>query len=394
MQIVLSGNRVIAHGDNCFLSMGGTVICEDTGKAYQNATIAEVDTIPADIDSVGYEHHAGIFVPVAPYGKTEDGYLMAACFECGTPRSTDITIKAVRERLNTYATIVVTYPEGSVCTCEKDGVILTAEDTSGSYAFNVHEAGTWIISITNGTDTAEKTVAITKRWQYETVSITYFSATINATYPAGSVCTCTDGVTTLTAPNTSGQYAFIVPNAGTWTVSITDGTQTKSETVSISTENQVETVTLALWNGELYSDGNEWTTVTGGWVATNQVYAGSVEGVSINGATPTLSKEDTQMIATVPTGSGVGSGAVRTTNQIDLTDYSTITLVGTISASHPYDYLFVMSTTGNYGGAQAKAQIKTGTVTLDVSTLSGVYYIGIGLYNRGKTYTMTSCVMS
>lgn len=90
MQIVLSGNRVIAHGEDCFLCMGGTVICEDTGKAYQNATIAEVDSVPADIDTVGYEYHAGIFVPCAPYGKG-GGNIMVACEECGAPKSNPIT---------------------------------------------------------------------------------------------------------------------------------------------------------------------------------------------------------------------------------------------------------------------------------------------------------------
>lgn len=69
-QLVLSGNRVIAHGEDCFLSMGGTVICPDTGRVYQNATIANIEGgIPSDIDEVGYEYHAGEFVPCAPFGK-------------------------------------------------------------------------------------------------------------------------------------------------------------------------------------------------------------------------------------------------------------------------------------------------------------------------------------
>lgn len=78
MQIVLSGNRVIAHGEDCFLSMGGTVVCNDTGRSYQNATVAEVDAVPADIDSVGYEYRAGHFVPCAPYGKGK-GNLAVLC---------------------------------------------------------------------------------------------------------------------------------------------------------------------------------------------------------------------------------------------------------------------------------------------------------------------------
>lgn len=68
-QLVLSGNRVIAHGEDCFLSMGGTVICHESGRVYQNATVANVDSYPSDIDEVGYEYHAGAFIPCAPYGK-------------------------------------------------------------------------------------------------------------------------------------------------------------------------------------------------------------------------------------------------------------------------------------------------------------------------------------
>lgn len=69
-QLVLSGNRILAHGEDCFLSMGGTVICTKTGRTFSNATVANVTGgIPADIDSVGYEYHAGEFVPCAPFGK-------------------------------------------------------------------------------------------------------------------------------------------------------------------------------------------------------------------------------------------------------------------------------------------------------------------------------------
>ena len=67
-QIVISGTRILAHGEGCFLAMGGTVICPESGRIYQNATIATVDNLPADIDRVGYEYHAGEFVPCAPFG--------------------------------------------------------------------------------------------------------------------------------------------------------------------------------------------------------------------------------------------------------------------------------------------------------------------------------------
>lgn len=78
MQLVVSGNRILAHGEG-FLAMGGTVINTETGRAYQNATVVECDGCPSDIGQVGYEYHAGRFVPCAPYGKSENGYLPVLC---------------------------------------------------------------------------------------------------------------------------------------------------------------------------------------------------------------------------------------------------------------------------------------------------------------------------
>lgn len=69
-------------------------------------------------------------------------------------------------------------------------------------------------------------------------------AFIIATYPAGSVCTCSDGTKTLTAKDTSGSYVFEIPSAGTWTVSCTDGEQTATENVVISDKGQSESVEL------------------------------------------------------------------------------------------------------------------------------------------------------
>lgn len=73
-------------------------------------------------------------------------------------------------------------------------------------------------------------------------------AYIGVTYPAGSVCTATNGSTTLNAQGTSGLYVFLIPQPSstpeTWTVSCTDGTRNKSATVSISQQYQFEVVAL------------------------------------------------------------------------------------------------------------------------------------------------------
>lgn len=69
-------------------------------------------------------------------------------------------------------------------------------------------------------------------------------AAIGVSYPAGSTLTCTKGTKTLKAENTSGQWVFAVPEAGTWTVTATDGTNSKSRSVSITKEGQLESVEL------------------------------------------------------------------------------------------------------------------------------------------------------
>jgi hypothetical protein len=68
--------------------MGGTVICTKTGRVFQNATIVnDCENCPADIDEVGYEYHAGTFVPCAPYGvHGTDGHIMVSCGDCATPK--------------------------------------------------------------------------------------------------------------------------------------------------------------------------------------------------------------------------------------------------------------------------------------------------------------------
>lgn len=67
---------------------------------------------------------------------------------------------------------------------------------------------------------------------------------IAVTYPEGSICTCSNGTKTLKARDTSGKALFNV-STGTWTVSCTDGSETASETVSITAEGQVKAVELS-----------------------------------------------------------------------------------------------------------------------------------------------------
>jgi hypothetical protein len=94
MQLVLSNNRVIAHGEN-FISMGGGVVINtETGAKYENATVTECSGCPPDIGKVGYEYHAGEFVPCAPFG-VGPGNIAVYCDDCKTPRDSGTPIEIV-----------------------------------------------------------------------------------------------------------------------------------------------------------------------------------------------------------------------------------------------------------------------------------------------------------
>lgn len=164
----------------------------------------------------------------------------------------------------TGATLTVMAPAGCTVTVSKDGKTKTkTAGADGVAVFKGLATGEWTVTITDGEQTAQKTVTITADYS---AAITFFAATIHVTYPAGSVCTTTDGTTTLTAPDTSGTWDCVVPNAGTWTVSLDSGF---AEAVEI-TDNGAEK-TINQWH--LYNLGDECTSVTGGWIS-----SGSYQG--------------------------------------------------------------------------------------------------------------------
>lgn len=118
----------------------------------------------------------------------------------------------------TGGTLTVTAPAGVTVTVTKDGKSYTkTADTSGVAVFKGLKTGAWTVTITDGAQTATRSVVVTADYA---CTIAFFTATINVTYPAGSTCTATDGVTTLTAPDTSGAWDCVVPNAGVWKILI------------------------------------------------------------------------------------------------------------------------------------------------------------------------------
>lgn len=123
---------------------------------------------------------------------------------------------------------------------------------------------------------------------------------IVANFPTTATsCTCSSGGTVLEADAAGlarGQFVFEVPAAGTWTVTISNGTDTKSESVSITAAGQAETVKLSFslylfTEGAGVSEGFTFNSVrTGEWTQSNDFIQWSTR-VAIGNAlwvTPTL----------------------------------------------------------------------------------------------------------
>lgn len=270
------------------------------------------------------------------------------------------------------ATLEISGVAGNTVIISKDGISKTKVfDTNGIARFVGLSDGEWSITMYDDEQSVTRKQQITTGY-YTTIS--FFSATIHVTYPAGSTCTATDGVTTLTAPDTSGSWDCVVPNAGTWAVACTDGTETTEGTVTI-TENS-QSVSLELnYNLYLYKYGDKCEEVTGGWTEKK-------------GAVGTITWNDNNVYF----GHGGGAGryaSIWTTNNVDVGNYTKMCIriseMVTSEAlragicSKPYTYV-----TGNDSDSNFTAYIKLKTsnsdeqlLELDISKFTGSYYVQV-----------------
>lgn len=226
-------------------------------------------------------------------------------------------------------------------------------------------SGTWTLKITDGSQTSSKPVVVTA--DYSTV-IAFFAATINVTYPSGSTCTATDGTTALTAPDTSGTWACVVPNVGTWTVAATDGNDSTNKSVSITADGQTENVVLS-YTLVLYEKNGE----TVDW--SYKAYDYSVP--SVNMTLDTLKSQYGEGNARRPT--------LYTTAKHDISSYDT--LFGSFDMSGGGEiYLGILSSPPTNGSEVDKVGFVSraegngaGNVnlTLDISSFTGEYYIAV-----------------
>lgn len=211
-------------------------------------------------------------------------------------------------------TLIVTAPVGVEVKVFKDNKMRTGTvDDTGTAVFRCLTDGEWTINITDGTKTSTRKVTIAEKHK---ITMAFFTATINVTYPAGSTCTCSDGITTLTAADTTGNFSFMVPNEGEWTISCTNGTESTSDKVTITGDNQTRSVTLEYYL-RLYSPGNQHESTTGGWVGFSN-YSFTSNGIELGSA------------------SSDSRWAIGTKNSIDLTNYKTLVVVMNVSTMTEY----------------------------------------------------------
>ena len=257
----------------------------------------------------------------------------------------------------------------------------------GSVRFKGLKTGEWTVTVSNGTQTTVKSVTVNVDYS---VSIAYFAAHINVTYPAYSTCTCQNGSTTLTDTNTGASaktVTFTVPNTGTWTVTATNGSgNTKSTAVSITADGQSTSVTLSyelvLLSGTIGRDN--WNLITSG----NDTISFNNYGI-------------------VSTNTGYSSAGV-TKSRLNVANYNTLKVDFNLSADSNNDVLigisesrnsfeginssYIYKNPGDYGFvANSKSQFSTAgnySLSLNLSAVSGTFYIWV--YRRyGSTCTFT-----
>ena len=262
----------------------------------------------------------------------------------------------------------------------------------GSVTFKGLKTGEWTVTLSNGTQTATRSVTINADYS---VSVAYFSATISITYPATSTCVVknSSGTTVASDTNTGSStktWTATVGATGAYTVTATatDGSgKTKSATVSITTDGQSESVTLTYI---LYlRDGiDDCDADTGGWISEARAWGENVAGAGA----PIVDKSN--ITWTVLKQNYAKGGLYRTVNKIDLSQYNTLFVELAVSAtdSHPEYFTFgIWSELGTYYRYNMAAywnptdNIGSTVINIDISKLNGSYYVGYGLYNNKLT---------
>ena len=247
-------------------------------------------------------------------------------------------------------------------------------DSKGQALFKGLDGGQWEAVATLNGQTAKGSTIVSLDYD---LHLTYFTATINITYPTGLTCKATNSGTTLTAPDTSGTWACVVPNKGTWTITAGDW----SAEANMTTSGQTETVRVARWivkNGVPTADIGYSTllvsqypvtiTPADGYLNLNNTSGGSgvVSDVKVDISAAKMIVADVDIITVTSSG-----------------NYANFRGVGlALSADKGYAY----TSEANNGIKSVKLSTKTGrqTMQLDVENITGDWYVGFCLQQKNS----------
>lgn len=147
-----------------FSSVTITCVDETNPTETKTATITATQRTASFIIPTGHTYHI-------EYGAA-DGY--------SKPDNTASKVSVAGETTTyeaTYyyftATINVTYPSGATLTCSYGSTVYTATTTTGSYQFQVHEVGIWVIKAVQGSEEDSTSVSITTDGQSESVELSF-----------------------------------------------------------------------------------------------------------------------------------------------------------------------------------------------------------------------------
>lgn len=217
-------------------------------------------------------------------------------------------------------------------------------------------------------------------------------AVIAVTYPSGSICTCNSK----RAADKSG-YALFPVKAGTYTVEChtSDNSKSKSTSVTVAESDKGKSKSVKLSYELVLFDYGDKTSITGGWTKSKLRFK-EVSGQAA-GAAPTVTINSDGSITLGGLSAGT-SGSYITVNKIDLSGYSTVRFIGTVTcddsdmtarsgfaaSSNLTEFLqanaaasmtFPSTTSKTYSGTES---------FLDISSVTGSKNLLFGVYNTTK----------
>ena len=143
----------------------------------------------------------------------------------------------------------------------------------------------------------------------------------------------------------------------------------------------------------LYKSGDERTSVTGGWKGTGVAFDSSIYTVK---ATPKITKGTSSMTIEANQSKDHSSGICHTTNKISLSGYSKLYFDGAFTDTgnnKSHVYVGIWSAIGSTQSSNRVAYVQglsDKTFTIDVSSLTGSYYIGIFVFRDISVATVGS----